>query len=107
MWVRSAFWIGKPKEDRGEDFTNGVNSVLVPGLKTLPGVLGVEALWPRRYEAGAPNICCQITVSFASLADIDVMLASPERTAFRHNVLKVLDMFDGEFSHIDYEVGPA
>ena len=107
MWIRSAFWVGQAKAGQEERFEALMNTALVPGLRALPGVRNARALWPRKREDNPPEICCQIVVDFDSRADIDRMLASPERTAFRPQVLEVIALFDGKFSHIDYEVGPG
>ena len=105
MWIRSAFWVGQAKPGMGEKFETLVNRSLIPGLCALPGVRDAKALWPKRREDNPPDICCQVVVDFDSRADIDRMLASPERAAFRPKVLDVIGLFDGHFSHIDYEVG--
>lgn len=105
MWIRSAFWVGQAKPGMEEDFETLMNRSLVPGLRALPGVRNARALWPKKREDNPPDICCQIVVDFDSRADIDRMLASSERAALRPKVLEVRALFDGQFSHIDYEVG--
>lgn len=105
MWIRSAFWTGTPRSGSEIAFRDAVNDELVPALKTLPGVEDAKALWPRRLEDAPPAVACQILVEFASLADVDRMLASPERQALRTRVREVAQLFDGAISHIDYEVG--
>lgn len=102
MWVRSAFWVGRARDEAV--FEAAINDELVPALKVLPGVNDAQALWPRRCEDGAPGIACQILVHFSSQADVDRMLASPERHALRTRVVEIVKLFDGQFSHIDYEV---
>jgi hypothetical protein len=104
VWIRSAFWTGTPRQGSEDAFREAVNDELVPALKLLPGVDGAMALWPRRLEDSPPNIACQILVEFASLADVDLMLASPERMALRARVREIAGLFDGAISHIDYEV---
>ncbi len=79
---------------------------LVPGLRRLPGVAAVNALWPRRREDNPPNVALQVVVEFASRDDLDRMLASEERRALRPRVLKARALFDGTLSHIDFEAGP-
>ena len=101
MWIRSAFWIGRPHAD--DAFRDAVLDELVPALRALPGVEDAQALWPRRLEDGPPAIHCQILVRFASEADVDRMLASPERAAMRARVREIAASFDGSISHIDYE----
>ena len=82
-----------------------MDTVLVPGLRGLPGVADARALWPRDREDDPPAIVCQVLVEFASRADLDRMLASAERAGMRTKVLEAKAMFEGQFSHIDYEVG--
>lgn len=103
MWIRSAFWVGRPKDD--DVFREAIDSEVVPRLRTLPGVTAAQALWPKRLEDGPPAIHCQVLVHFASLADVDRMLASDQRAAMRARVREIARDFDGELSHIDYEVG--
>jgi antibiotic biosynthesis monooxygenase (ABM) superfamily enzyme len=103
MWIRSAFWVGTVKAGREEEFRTAMNRELVPGLRNLPGVRAAKALWPQRLEHRPPKIACQILVEFDSEADVDRMLASPERTAMRARVLEIAELFDGALSHIDYQ----
>ena len=107
MWIRSAFWVGNAKPGQEEQFQARINHSVIPGLRTLPGVRDAKALWPKVREDNPPPIACQIMVEFATRADVDRMLASPERVALRPKVVEVIGLFDGHFSHIDYEVGPA
>ena len=32
MWVRVAYWLGKPKDGVEEEFVHGVNTIVIPGL---------------------------------------------------------------------------
>lgn len=56
MWIRSAFWIGTPRDEAG--FAATVTGELMPGLRKMPGVRDAQALWPRRHEPGAPAMHC-------------------------------------------------
>ena len=107
MWIRSAFWSGKPKAGMDVDFRSAIDAEIVPGLVTLPGVRDVKALWPQRLEDNPPAIYCQIIVQFDDEAAVDTMLASPARAAMRARVREIAGMFDGAISHIDYAVGSA
>ena len=104
MWVRSGFWMGQAKAGQEAAFRDGVSD-LVPRLAALPGVAGCRALWPERLEDDPPAIACQMLVEFDSQADLDGMLASPERRAMREHVLAVVARFDGRICHIDYKGG--
>ena len=105
MWVRSAYWIGSVRPGREAEFVSLLDGALIPAMRDLPGVQGVHTLWPRRREDDPPNLACQVLVEFADQADLERMLASSERQALRPRVLALRDMFDGELSHIDFEVG--
>jgi hypothetical protein len=102
MWVRSAFWTGRPKPGSEALFRERIDALL-PKLRVLPGVRGVRALWPRRLEDTPPDVYCQILVEFAGVTDIDAMLASPGRKELRGDVKSIAAQFDGAISHIDYE----
>lgn len=104
MWIRSAFWIGSPKAGHEEEFQQRMDHVMVPGMRALPGVRDAKALWPRKREDNPPNIACQFMVEFDTHADVERMLACPERAAIRPKVLEMIALFDGQFSHIEYEV---
>ena len=101
-WVRSAFWVGTPRDPLA--FRRAINNSLIPRLAALPGVSHAEGLWPVRREDGPPAIHCQVIVRYASAADLERMLASPERAAMREDVRALASTFDGTISHIDYEV---
>ena len=101
-WVRSAFWVGTPNDP--DAFRKVIDDSLVPRLGALPGVASAEALWPVRREDNPPAIHCQIIVRYASAADLERMLASPERAVMRDDVRALARTFDGIISHIDYQV---
>lgn len=105
MWVRSAFWVGKPRAGEEARFAEAVNEELVPALRALPAVRDATAIWPRRLEDSPPDIACQVLVYFDDEAGVDVMLASPERAALRMRVREIAALFDGAISHIDFEAG--
>jgi hypothetical protein len=102
MWVRSAFWIGRPQPGSETHFRERIDQLL-PKFQALPGVRGVRALWPRRLEDNPPGVHCQILVEFAGVTDVDAMLASPGRQQLRSDVKALAARFDGTISHIDYE----
>ncbi len=107
MWIRSAFWIGSPKAGHEKAFQSYMDQVMVPGMRALPGVRDAKALWPHTREDNPPNIACQFMVEFDNRAEVDRMLASPERAAMRPKVLELIALFDGQFSHIEYEVNAS
>ena len=102
-WIRSAFWTGTPRPGAEAQWREGVDGLL-PAFRALPGVSDAKALWPTRLEDSPPAIACQFVVEFASRADLERMLASPERAAVRPLVKDVAALFDGSVSHIEYEV---
>ena len=105
MWMRSAFFIGAIRAGYEQRFTKEMNETIVPAMRQLPGVRAVSALWPRRLEDNPPEIACQVIVQFDRREDIELMLQSPGRQSVRERVKELLQMFEGRFSHIDYEVG--
>lgn len=104
MWIRSAYWTGTPKAGQEQKFRDAIDGNLLAGLKALPAVRDVKILWPKRLEDSPPDIHCQILVYFDDVAGIDQMLASGERAELRKSVVAVAGLFDGQISHIDFEV---
>lgn len=105
-WIRSAFWLGQPRAGLDGRFRAQVDEVLIPAMRTFPGVRDARALWPRSREDDPPPLALQVIVEFACRADLDRMLACEERRALRPRVLEAVAMFDGTMSHIDYETAP-
>ena len=104
MWIRIAFWTGRPHAGQEVAFAERLSRELAPAISTLPGVADVKVLWARRREEGAPDVFCQVQVHYASLAALERMLSSPERATLRPRVKAAAELFDGQLSHIDYEV---
>jgi len=107
MHIRSAFWIGRPKAGMNDAFRTLMDDTLIPAMCRFPGVRHARALWPTSREDNPPDIHCQILVEFDSRADVERMLACPERAALKPRVLEAIAMFNGGFSHIEYQVGSA
>ena len=105
MWVRSAYWVGSPKAGKDGELRRLLDEEIVPAMRDLPGVADIKTLWPQRREDDPPKLSCQVLVEFATLEDLNRMLASPERLALRPRVLQARSLFDGTLSHIDFEVG--
>jgi hypothetical protein len=104
-WVRSAFWIGRPKPGQEAAFRHGIDQVMVPAMAALPGVRSIQALWPVHLEDNPPALHCQVLVAFDSRADLERMVASDARRALRPGVLALVAAFDGHISHIESTVG--
>lgn len=105
MHIRSAFWVGRPKAGMQDAFRALMDGTLIPTMSRFPGVRQARALWPTSREDGPPDIHCQILVEFDTRADVERMLGCAERAALKPRVLEAIAMFDGAFSHIEYEVG--
>ena len=107
MYIRSAFWIGKPKAGTERQFRELMDGTVIPAMGRFPGVRTCRALWPATREDNPPDIYCQILVEFDSRAEVERMLVCPERAEVKPKVLELRAMFEGSFSHIEYEVGAA
>lgn len=105
MYIRSAFWIGRPKAGQEAAFKAAIDDELVPAMRRFPGVASVRSLWPEKREDSPPDIALQVLVEFDKREDTELMLASPERAALRPRVKEVATLFDGKMSHIEYQVG--
>lgn len=102
--IRTAFWQGTPKPGAEQQWRDLIVQELLPAFRAVPGVHDAKACWPDKREDDPPGIACQFIVEFASQADLQRMLASPERAAIRPQVQRALALFDGHVSHIEYQV---
>jgi hypothetical protein len=108
MWIRSAYWIGEAIDGDVAAVKQFVRGTLLPELASLPRVQSAQVFWPEGREPGAPNLLCQIALSFHSREDIDVMLASPQREDMRRRAFASLKaIFNGTIAHLDLEVFSA
>jgi antibiotic biosynthesis monooxygenase (ABM) superfamily enzyme len=103
QWIRTGFWQGSPRPDCASQWRAALEELL-PAFRAMPGVRDVKACWPDKREDDPPLIACQFILEFASRADLDRMLISPERAAVRPLVQRAKDLFDGHVSHIEYQV---
>lgn len=102
--IRTAFWQGHPKPGQEQPWRSLIEQELLPAFRSIPGVHSAKACWPDKLEDNPPAIACQFIVEFASQADLERMLASPERAQLRPQVQQALALFDGHVSHIEYQV---
>jgi len=108
MWIRSAFWEGKLRPGQEQAFMAEIDNAIAPAMRKLPGVKGVQALWPKAYEDRSTEIVCQFLVFFDSEADLALMISSPGRIAVRERVAELKSRcFEGRISHINYEYAPT
>lgn len=103
-WIRTAFWVGAPRSGMEAPWRDAIVRDLLPAFRAIPGVADAKACWPELREDDPPAIACQFIVEFASRADLDRMLAAPERAAVRPRVREAVALFDGHVSHIEYQV---
>lgn len=106
MWIRSGIWTGHPADGKADEFATKLEATIMPQIQNLPGVLSATTLWPQRREDSPPDIYRQTMVRFESLADLERKLASPERAAMCPHVCELIQVFDGQLSHIDFQTSP-
>lgn len=99
MFIRCAFFKGKVKEGRQEEFDNYIDSVLIPTWAAFPGAQEVRVL--REVESDNPEIPLELVISirFESREAIEHALASPERFESKEKSQPLIAMFDGEVFH--------
>jgi hypothetical protein len=104
QWIRTAFWHGAPRPDSAAAWRVVIEQELLPAFRAMPGVHDAKACWPDKREDNPPDIACQFIVEFSSRAELERMLACPERAAVRGLVQRAKDLFEGHVSHIEYQV---
>ena len=104
MYVRSAYWIGRPRAGEEARFRAMIDGEIVPAMRRFPGVSAVKALWPEHYEDDPPQVYLQVLVEFARPEDRDTMAASSERAALRPQIKEAIALFEGAMSHVEGEM---
>lgn len=102
MWLRVGFFEGKLHD--AAPFVCGMEQQVIPAIRQSPGVKDVYVCWPRTYEDRDTAIFCQVVAQFDDEAGIAEMLASPERAATREQLMRLMPLFEGTLSHINFEV---
>lgn len=101
MYTRNAFFLGQPVAGSEEQFRAGLETGTAAYAK-LPGVRSARLEFPLARDAGAPNIYATIRMVFASAADIEHALASPERQRVRAAFADaVMPLFEGTVAHVN------
>lgn len=101
--TRYAYFVGQPVQGKSEQLISQLQAI-VAGFAKLPGVQSAQLELPRYFEPGAPQIYAAVRISFNTLEDIDIALATPERQRLRQEFVEnVAPLFDGTISHINYE----
>lgn len=104
MWIRAAYFDGKLLDDCKAEFIAAMENVIMPSIRSCPGLRKASVWWPRQYEDRSEDIFCQIIAEFDSEEGIAEMLGSPERRETREKLKQLLPMFEGVISHINFEV---
>lgn len=101
--TRYAYFVGQPVQGKSEQLISQLQAI-VAGFAKLPGVQSAQLERPRHFDPGAPQIYATIRISFKTLEDIDIALASPERQRLRQEFVdKIVPLFEGTVSHINYQ----
>ncbi len=104
MFIRSAYFVGKPFPGKEAEFRQLLQGALklYMGFKNIRGAQFLEA---REVEEGAPAIYATLQLRFDSESDLQAALATPFRQEMRSYFLNsVFPLFDGTAKHINHHV---
>lgn len=101
MYTRNAFFLGRPVAGAEDKFRAGLETGTAQYAK-LPGVRSARLEFPLVKDDGAPDIYATIRMVFASEADIERALSSPERQVVRAAFAgAVMPLFEGKVAHVN------
>ena len=104
MYVRCVYFEGDVAPADREKFDRCVIDEVAPQMAKFPGCREVRVLRGREYEDGAPNFYIVLEHYYDNQDDIGKALASENRAAVRDHLSKVMPLFKGRVTHINYEV---
>jgi antibiotic biosynthesis monooxygenase (ABM) superfamily enzyme len=104
MFVRCAHFVGTVAPENREKFDTFIDTEIAPIMATFPGPTSFRILRGRWYEEGAPGIYMTIELTYDRLEDIDIMLASPERSQNLEKMAQIMPLFEGGIFHINHEI---
>jgi uncharacterized protein (TIGR02118 family) len=110
MFVRCAYYVGTVRPEDQETFDRYVREIHMPMVAQWPRLKLLRLLRSngQPYLGEAPRYYQCFELSFATQADMNLCMASPERAETRR--ISALDnarfkgLFQGEVHHINYEV---
>lgn len=110
MMVRCAYYVGTVRPEDRERFDRYVLDVHLPDVAKWPHLKGLRLLKNdgAPYLGEAPRYYQCFELSFATQADMDACMASPERAETRRvaqaDFATFKGLFHGEVHHVNYTV---
>lgn len=104
MYVRSAYFVGKPFPGKEAEFRQRMQEAvkLYLGFKNIRAAQFMDA---RDADEGAPGIYATLQLCFDNESDLQAALATPFRQEMRSHFLNnVFPLFDGAAKHINHQV---
>lgn len=105
MIIRSAVLEGSVAAEHRADFDHHMATTVLSAIARYPGIREVRLRRPVEQEAGAPPVYMMFDLSFETLADMHVALASPIRQEVRARISEVMTHFEGRVYHLVLEEG--
>lgn len=110
MFVRCAYYVGTVRQEDQETFDRYVRDVHMPMVARWPRLKSLRLLKNngQPYLGEAPRYYQCFELGFATQADMDFCMASPERKETRQvsaaDFAMFKGLFQGEVHHVNYEV---
>jgi uncharacterized protein (TIGR02118 family) len=110
MFVRCAYYVGTVRPEDQATFDCYVRDVHMPMVAKWPGLQSLRLLKNngQPYLGEAPRYYQCFELGFATQADMDHCMASPDRAETRRvsaeDFAKFKGLFQGEVHHVNYEV---
>lgn len=92
MYIRYAFFEGVVNDEDQQNFDNHVQNEMLPLIRNFPGLISVRVLRPGMIEDQLPKAYMILEMSYASPADMEQALKSPERELNKQKTEQILPL---------------
>ena len=103
MFVRCAYFEGTVDPKDQAEFDGCALNELGPGIAKVPGCRDSRILWGREYQSDAPPFYMMVEHYYDSLEALNAALETEQVAANRKAMDRVMPLFKGRVTHINYE----
>lgn len=104
-YARTAFFQGELDELQKKEFYDYMMTEVVPIIKTFPNNLGVRVNIPKLIEdGGAKNLLLMLQHTYENKEVMASALDSEQRIASMHATIKIIEKFNINVHHINFEL---
>ena len=103
MITRNAYFEGVVENKNQEIFDNFIIDELIPLINKFPTIIDVKILKNIWVEKNAPPIYMVLQLTFKTIEDMEIALASQERAASKAKADEIIPLLKGRVYHMNFQ----